>query len=365
MLMPYDITISAKGSMFYGRESELGKLLQEDTQSFAITGPGRIGKTSLVNRLEEELVARGDPERVAVFSVDFFECADKSDNAVARKIAMAIEPGRRADRTTANDLAGFIEYQRHRLGRKPTLIFDEVDELCAGTLFKEQITVPARHDDARFILVGKSGLLHFTKDNSRALSSRLRVIKLGEIDAEPARKLLYEPIRDLGLDFENFELIFDLVERHTGRSPHMIQFYGQRLVELAAEQGERRVLIRHVDQLKWDHQTACFFLSPLDDLKHQPVAHVLALALLKSDPGPITPITIQDLGRLHGFTIPHSEAIEIGDVLVIQNILLWADGGGYRIANQALPEYAGKMGYLTRGLEEAKQRAHTLRPRAS
>jgi AAA domain-containing protein len=357
MLMPYDITISARGPMFYGRDAELAKLLQEDGQSFAITGPGRIGKTSLVNRLEEELIARGNPESPAVFSIDFFECADKSDNGLARKIAMAMEPGRRADRTTANDLAGFIEYQKHRLGCNPTLIFDEVDEVCGSALFKEQLTVPARHEHARFILVGKSGLLRFTKDNSRAFSSRLRLVKLGEIDADAGRKLLYEPIRELGLEFENFDALFGLVERQTGRSPHMIQFYGQRLVELAAEEDTRRIQVRHAEQLKWDHQTACFFLSPLGDLEFHPAAHLIALALLKSGLNPITPVTIQDIGKLHGLSIAHSEAIEIGDILVIQNILLWAESGGYRLANAALPEYAGKMGYLTRGLADAKRRA--------
>jgi hypothetical protein len=355
MLMPYDITVSAAGAMFYGRKTELTKLLHEDNQSFAITGPGRIGKTSLAKKLEQELLFRGDPERPAVFFVDFMECADKSPTALARKIAMAIEPGRRADRTKPDDLARFIEFQRHRLGSKVTLIFDEVDEVCLTSLFREQLAVPARNDHARFILVGRSGLLRFTKDNSHPLASRLRVMRLGEIDAESARKLLLEPINDLGLEFENFDRTFDLVSRQTGRSPHMIQFYGQRLIELAMERGEKRILMRYADELKWDHQTACFFLSPLDDLKQEPLAHVIALALLKALPNQITPVTIQDLGRMHGLSISHSQAIEIGDILIGHNVLTWADGGGFKIANEALPEYAGKMGYLTRGLEEAKR----------
>jgi hypothetical protein len=356
MLMPYDITVSASGPMFYGRDTELSKLLQEDSQSFAVTGPGRIGKTSLVRRLKEELAAKGDPDWITVFYVDFYECADKSPTALSRKIAMTMEPGRRADRMTADDLAGFIEYQQHRLHSRPTLILDEVDEVCDSKLFKEQVAVPAKDDFARFILVGKAGLLRFTKDASGALANRLRMIKLGELDAASARKLLSEPIRDLGMEFEDFEQVFGMVDRYTGRSPHMIQYFGQRLVELAAEQGVRRILAKHIDLLRWDHQTACFFLSPLDDLKRVPVAHVVALALLKEGPASITPVTIQDVARMHGVSIAHSEAVEIGDILVINNVLLWADGAGYRIANQALPEYAGKMGYLTRGLEEAKQR---------
>lgn len=76
----------------------------------------------------------------------------------------------------------------------------------------------------------------------------------------------------------------------------------------------------------------------------------------------ITPGTIQDVGRRFEVPIPHSQAVEIGDILVIQNILSWADSSwsgeaGYRIANEALPMYAGKMGYLTRGFEEAKAAA--------
>ena len=97
--------------------------------------------------------------------------------------------------------------------------------------------------------------------------------------------------------------------------------------------------------------------SLLDDLKKEPLTRAVALALLKAARGEITPVTIQELGRMHGLEILHGDAVEIGDTLVIHNILSWAEGGCYRIANEALPEYAGKMGYLTKGLEEAKRQA--------
>ena len=235
------------------------------------------------------------------------------------------------------------------------LILDEVDEVCTTSLFREQISAPARHEHCRYILVGRGGLLRFTKDNSKPLASRLRVLRLAEIDIESARKLLFEPINELGLKCEDFERTFELVKRQTGRSP--IQFYGQRLVELAVEQSSQKILLRHVDQLKWDHSTATFFLSPLDDLRNSPTARFTALALLKVGWESITPGSIQEVGRLHGVSISHSEAVDIADTLVVQNILSWVEGGGYRIANEALPEYAGKMGYLTHGLEEARRQA--------
>ena len=120
MLTPYDITVSATGPMFYGREAELGRLSQEDGQSFAVTGAGRIGKTSLVKKYKAELLRKGDPAHDAVFYLDFFECDDKSPDSLARRIAMTMDSSRRADRTRADDLASFIEYQAHRLHRKPT-----------------------------------------------------------------------------------------------------------------------------------------------------------------------------------------------------------------------------------------------------
>lgn len=356
-LMPYDILLSATGPMFYGRQAELKLLEEEDGQSFAVTGPSRIGKTSLVKRYRSQLFQRKDPSAQATFYIDCFEFQHRSPDAVARKIAMAIDAGSRAARTGADDIVGFLKQMKGHLGCRPTLILDEADEVCQSSLFYEQLNSAVRQGVCRLILSGRGNVLRLALGGKSGLAERLKPIFMRSLDNAAAKALLYEPMQELGIDFEDFDQCWQDLAGRTGRCPHLIQFYGQRLVELAHEEGIRRIQPRHLDLLHWDFTTVSYFLSPLDDLKQQPVPRAIALAILRSGAESFTTQEIQGIGASAGIVIGHDEAMETARTLVVQNVLGWNDGQGWRVANKALAEYAQRMGYLSGGFEEARRDA--------
>jgi hypothetical protein len=134
-LIPYNTFLPATGNMFFGRARELGRLRDESQMSFAIAGPGRIGKTSIIKRHKGELTRAKDARGPLTFLIDFIDCADQSPDGVARFFATKIEATRWSDRMTAGQLMNFLRYQCNLRGGPLNLLFDEVDEVCQGEAF--------------------------------------------------------------------------------------------------------------------------------------------------------------------------------------------------------------------------------------
>ena len=63
-LLPFDITHPVSPNMFFGRRELLDRFHEEDRTNFAIAGPGRIGKSSILGQYRYELRARSDERRV-------------------------------------------------------------------------------------------------------------------------------------------------------------------------------------------------------------------------------------------------------------------------------------------------------------
>lgn len=177
-LIPYSILLSAQGNMFYGRDLELRRLTDEKQVSFAIAGPGRIGKTSLVKHYRRQLVQRRDPRALSSFHLGCYPYQGKSPDEVCRAIAMEIENSRRSDRRIADDLVQFLRYQCHsRLGGPIEIVLDETDEICRGESV-ERLMVAAKQGYCRLILCGRGVLLRTMNDPDSLLVSRLDLIRL-------------------------------------------------------------------------------------------------------------------------------------------------------------------------------------------
>jgi hypothetical protein len=347
-LNPYSITRSAAGSMFFGRDRELRRLL-EDPDSFAIVGPMRIGKTSLVKQYLKSGKRKGNLWALNSTWIDFYECPKKTSDAIARTIAMALEPSARSDRITSNDLVAFLKYQGNRRGHPVNLILDEVDEICSLDVF-DRLAEGVKNEYCRVTLCGR-GLL-FRRASYGLLKGRLEMIRLEPLDKHSATRLFSEPLAALGFTFDDrarFELrTLEL----TGRLPHMLQHYGRKLVELATEESTRTLKASHLDLLGMDLQTAEYVTSPLRDL-YDPALKLMALVMLKTTRGSFTPADVQMAARTHGIDWSHEESLDACNDLVVNNILVW-DAGRYRVASASLPHYAEQLGYLAMGLAEAQ-----------
>lgn len=335
-LIPYTMSRPVSGSMFFGRKKELSRLKGSNQDNFAIAGPGRIGKSSLLHEYRRLLVRNSDERASRCFNINLYEC-DSSNDALARFIAMQIEPSYRTYRDDFQDLARFFHRQFSRHGGTLELLLDEVDEACTTKIFSV-LTDIAREGDIRLVLAGRGNLLRAIMDQGTPLAGRYCLLQPEPLQEEQARDLIKQPLRDLGLRFSDERESIEIICAQTGRLPNLLQFYGQRLAEIAMDKEVDILTPEHLEEIKWKFETVQLFKSPVMGLKDE-AAKKLAIEILKCSPNQLTVNQAQKMLERKGHTVDYSQAQKLCNDLLIDNVLAW-EKGHYRVATQALVEYA-------------------------
>jgi hypothetical protein len=350
-LSPYDILIPALKPMFFGREEELDRLLEQDFLSFSVAGPGGIGKTSLIKQYKMERLLRN---KGRTDNVIYLSClaADKTADGTAQFIAMQIEDSRRSYRMTPPTLVNFLRTVRNARGGPLDLLLDEVDEVCEGPAF-QFLGEAARLKLCRLILCGRGRLLQMMFNSASPLGRRLHLIHLGPLKEQPARDLLVEPLTDLGFDLPDPGPLAERVLSLTGRLPHHIQLFAMNLAELAIKNKTNTISSELLEELLGDLFITHFYkdtLLTLGDVK----SRLIGLALVAEGRRQITPGFLSEVAMREGIKLDYNGANTLCLDLVINNLLIW-DDNSFRFANEALFYYAEKIGFLSEALAEARQ----------
>jgi hypothetical protein len=343
-LNPYNILQPAEGNMFFGRRSELNSLLWDQQSSFAIAGPSRIGKSSLLKRYKWELHRRRDPRRERTFLIDFYDCSDASPDSVARHIAVRMDESWSGSRS-AHQITQTLKARSQSLKGRLELLLDEVDDVCFSRAF-DFLAEAARNGYVRLILSGRANLLNTMLNPKVHLAQRLKLLRPEPLEAEPARALFTRPLTDLGFRFSDEKLVVDHVLEMTGRLPSLLQYYGTSIVDLAVRHGADVITMNLVAQLEDRLETVEHFLDPVCDL-HDHEAMQLAILILRDKRTRYRPDEMTKLAeQVIGLRDP-SGIIQLCNDLLIQNVLAWEDGA-YRISNGALRSFAKRFGLLSK-----------------
>ncbi|MCA1634365.1 MAG: hypothetical protein LC802_11900 [Acidobacteria bacterium] len=290
------------------------------------------------------------------FRISFFDCDPAPANSVSRFLAMHIASSRRSAEMTDAGLLNFVKYQSNALGAPLDLLLDEVDLVCESEAFKA-LGAAAREGYCRLVLFGKGVLLKTILSESSLLDCRMQLLHLGPLDAGSARKLILLPLRDLGFRIAGQEEFLERVLSLTGRLPYLLQFYGQKLAQLALEEQTDTISLQHVETLHADFATAQYFVKPLNELRDAQT-RLVGLSLLKEYRREYSIPAVQEIyERVAGTRLSHTRTSEICNDLVINNVLAWQGPSAFRIANEGLYRYAHDMGYLTNALEDSKKEA--------
>jgi len=352
-LIPFAYFRPAEGSMFFGRDEELVRLSDEDFTSFAIAGPGRIGKTSLLRGYRRHMLVTHN-HRAARFDVSFYR-SSSTDNEAARFLAMEIDPSRRSDRMTASGLVNFLRHMRSIYRRPIELLLDEVDEVCEGEAFR-YLGEAAKMGLCRLVLSGKGVLLKMMLNANSPLNCRMDLMQIGPLGDGPATRLLLEPLVDLGFDIDQPWHLSEHVLSLTGRMPILIQIIGKNLAELAIRENTHTISVEHLEKLKSDFLIGEFFVSSLIKLD-DPKTRLVGLSLVESGHSQtFTLKQIQEVGNREGLNLDLNSTHDICTDLLINNVLAWGPGY-YALANEGLRFFAQKFGYLAAALEEARHLA--------
>jgi hypothetical protein len=352
-LIPFDYLRPAEGGMFFGRRPELNRLLLEDQTSFAIAGPGKVGKSSLVKHYLRQTGRNRDPRRSYRFYIDFYDCQDISSDGAARFLAMKLDPSKQSSRMVASGLLDFLKYQSFRHNGALDLLLDEVDEVCHSQAFN-LLGEAAKLGFCRLVLCGKGGLMQTLLGDKSPLRNRLELIKLEPLDPLSARQLFLEPFRDLELRVNDPDALVQRVFSLTGRLPHLLQLFGKKLATLVIEEEAKEITTQHIETLKWDFGVAQIFTDPLLRLKDAE-ARLLGLLLIKDRRRELSVPAIQQLAEQEKLANDLRHVTSLCNDLVISNVLAWSSGK-YCVANEALYDYVNNLGLLANeALDEARQ----------
>ena len=332
-LLPFDIEHPAASNMFFGRGHELD--VMAGSSSLAIAGPGRIGKTSLLQEHRRRLVNNRDPRALSTLLIDFYYCPDKSENGFARFVAMAVNPTRRSSTINAAGLVHFLQSERTRHGQPLEMLLDEVDEVVRLSAFN-LLAKAARDGICRLLLAGRGVLLDTLRNKSSALECRLEALRPEPLPEGDCRRLLFEPLADLGFRIQEADAVFDHVMDMTGGLPQHLHFVGRRLFQqMIRSDGVLSGSL--TEKLKHDFDLSGYLRSALMSI--DPPYRRVAEALLKYRKKPLTATDIQQTVSECGIERPSlAEAAELGDRFVVQNFLAWRSGS-YRIATPVLADF--------------------------
>lgn len=354
-LNPFGIQRVPGSNMFIGRQHEINLLYRADSTSFAVAGPGRIGKTSLVHHFIRH-VNRTDPGRMArLIYLDYLKCSNpKDEQEVCRHLTFKINDTRWGYHRTPDKLEGFLHAEKKHRGGQLELILDEVDLVCDTLTFNMLAEVAKGGDLCRLILCGKFNLYEAMHSPKHVFCNRLRMLPLSPLPVAEARTLFLKPLSDLGflMSHEAQEHIFSTVFADTGGYPHLLQYYGDAIVGLAMQRGQEEIrpdLLKLVMDSDETDQVLGSQLLSMED----PVDQLIAMALIEKECTTISEETLRAVAQGEGIELDEQEAGRLCRKFYIYNVLS-RHGDAYQIVNQGLARTARRRGYLSRRLEQLR-----------
>lgn len=287
-LAPYETNKPVIGSRFFGRQSEINKILQHPTTNFLLLGNRRIGKTSLLKEIQRrmDLMDPPQPNRLRRLFVDC--TVINTEDEFLRTIAYEL------DKSEAKMLLGRAaessRYQRMMFdrftslhGAPITFLIDELDR------FLRRITDQAGLFDvlraasiagkARFIMAGFRQAMTASTNQGSPFFNLAETIYLGAMKRSEVTHMIAAPLERLRITIQNRDGVVNRIYRETAGQPNYTQYYCKTLLEQLDEQ-ERDLLTE--DDLQFVYENREFRNFIFDTFTHntEPVERALVYALL-------------------------------------------------------------------------------------
>lgn len=350
-LQPYDTTRPVAGEMFVGRDHEMNLLRNQERDSFLITGPSKIGKTSLLKHYHWTLRRERDPRLSRSFYINLQPCAGLTEDEVARFFAVYF---RDMPYTSGNlvfrELRSFLFSVLDSVGGPIEIVLDEADAVCHVGLL---VTVAefASVSRSRVIVIGRGRVRQYQRQHYATPFGRLREMRFHALSAENAWLLFRRPIESLGFRIESLDMVQEALLRQTSRMPHLIQGCARSVVEFASESGADLITAAMVRRSHDSFLDFGVLRTHLDDLQSIR-SRLAAIEVLEgARQGVFTAARIQHALRNHGIEVSTSEASDLCDDLVTNCLLTW-DKSGYGPPRWDIYETAQRHSHYVSALRE-------------
>ncbi|MCP4153122.1 MAG: hypothetical protein GY757_35650 [bacterium] len=269
---------------FYGRHSELQRVMGSANKSFIIVGARRIGKSSLIMRVKKELDDLG--YHSVYMDLEFPPNPDYG--TFLSSFRMELQRCFKRDFDFENSLEKFvadmktIDPPRKRL----IVILDEIDELLRFDSQNDYQLLRAfrrlfHERCCQFIISGFEVLYNSKRERTSPLYNFGEEKALGPLERQYALDLITEPMANIGIEYadpQDRELILDYTACH----PNLLQFFCKNLIDKIAVKSENRRTISRSDirelfNLEYDSYILNDFYMFYDDLDNLEKLFILIL----------------------------------------------------------------------------------------
>lgn len=239
-LAPYSYGQAVTGNQFFGRQTELAKMLHHHDSSFAITSGRRLGKTCLINELKRRLTRDPDDEKKLIYvDCSVIESLAQFFEALVLELNLRWLPKfYRSGNPTIQFLHLLKTASRARSGRV-TFFLDEFDRLLENldkggekAALLSTLRSSINSGSARYILAGFVRLQEAIRRNDSALYLGVEPMELKPFQVKETEEAVLRPMSSLKVRVENEKLIVSNVHSATRGHPLFVQFYCSQLITL-------------------------------------------------------------------------------------------------------------------------------------
>lgn len=226
---PYSWQAGCRDSMFFGREHDLRHILGSPKVSFAVVGPRRIGKTSLLQRLRLELVRYPGQHYLYVNCSGISRFHDLADTLL-RRIS-----GRHHFRwQNTNDVESELVRAATTHKARYLIALDEFDGVARASQeefgrIKDWFTGRFR-GRLRFVVAGYGALWDSIENRESYLFNVFMPITLGPLRTREAEQFLRQTLGELDIPIVSSPQAISLLLNYTGLQPWLMQVFCSRLV---------------------------------------------------------------------------------------------------------------------------------------
>jgi hypothetical protein len=334
VISPYVTSGPVPENMFFGREQELKTIVRKvrDT-NFAVVGGRKIGKTSVLARVHRLL--QDAPE----YKPFYLDCQAVHNH---RDFSEAIDALWRTPLPKPTP-EGFRRMTLELLAQYPNqtivMLFDEIDgllrwDVSQGEQLFRILRALAQENRIRFIFCGEKALNAALRNPKLAFFNFCSILPLSYLTLEEARRVVLEPMQELGITLEgDTELADYMIELTTGH-PNIVQYVCQNLIERINIRHDRTITSADVDVLIQSTQFAEYFATISWG---NATALERLITLLMLDQPEVTVGEMAELLRAQGVSPTPALLERALDGLCLYSILC-RDGPKYAFAAPAIPE---------------------------
>jgi hypothetical protein len=238
-------------NMFFGREQELRQITENvGTTSYALVGGRRVGKTSILQRLD------GVRLPAAGYSTLYFDCQPYPTSEEFLRAAYQ----RWMKERLPGDLAPppFTDIVDRFARDEPlTILLDEIDRLAmndaaeGSPLFSTFRTL-SQSGQCQFVICGERALRSKLRDADSPLFNFCNEMLIGRLDYRAVEELVMKPFKQLEIELVNEHELVQRVYDFSSGHPNVVQRLCQRLVEQLNERQTRQLTVKDVDAVVSD-----------------------------------------------------------------------------------------------------------------